>query len=41
EWAHGYQQYFGVVHVDYATQKRSIKDSGNYYRDVVAANAVL
>ena len=41
EWAHGYQQYFGVVHVDYATQKRSIKDSGYYYRDVVAANAVL
>jgi len=41
EWAHGYQQYFGVVHVDYASQKRTVKDSGNYYRDVIAANAVL
>ena len=28
EWAKGYQQWFGIVHVDYATQKRTIKDSG-------------
>ena len=41
EWAHGYQQYFGVVHVDYATQKRTIKDSGYFFRDVIAANAIL
>jgi beta-glucosidase len=41
EWAHGYQQFFGIVHVDYATQKRTVKDSGYYYRDCIAANAVL
>lgn len=28
EWAKGYQQWFGIVHVDYATQKRTVKDSG-------------
>jgi beta-glucosidase len=41
EWAHGYRQWFGIVHVDYSTQKRTIKDSGYYLRDVAAANAVL
>ncbi|MCS6848734.1 MAG: family 1 glycosylhydrolase, partial [Anaerolineae bacterium] len=37
----GYQQFFGIVHVDYTTQKRTIKDSGYYLRDVIAANAVV
>jgi beta-glucosidase len=32
EWAKGYQQWFGIVHVDYATQKRTIKDSGWAFR---------
>ncbi|MCS7060151.1 MAG: GH1 family beta-glucosidase [Anaerolineae bacterium] len=41
EWAWGYRQWFGVVAVDYATQKRTIKESGYYLRDVIAANAVL
>ncbi|MFN4293597.1 MAG: GH1 family beta-glucosidase [Thermoflexales bacterium] len=41
EWSFGYQQFFGIVHVDYATQKRTIKDSGYYLRDVIAANAVI
>jgi len=41
EWAHGYTQFFGIVHVDYATQRRIIKDSGFYLRDVIAANAVV
>jgi beta-glucosidase len=28
EWAHGYTQNFGIVAVDYKTQKRTIKDTG-------------
>ncbi len=40
EWTWGYQQFFGIVHVDYVTQQRTVKDSGYFYRDVIAANAV-
>jgi len=40
EWAQGYTQFFGIVHVDYTTQRRTIKDSGYYLRNVIAANAV-
>lgn len=31
EWAEGYRPTFGLVHVDYTTQKRTIKDSGRWY----------
>src|SRR5262249_26686023 len=31
EWAHGYSKRFGIVHVDFDTQKRIIKDSGHWY----------
>ncbi len=31
EWAEGYRPRFGLVHVDYATQKRTVKDSGLWY----------
>lgn len=37
EWAEGYTKRFGLVHVDYATQKRTRKDSFGWYRDVIAA----
>jgi beta-glucosidase len=40
EWAHGYEQFFGVVHVDYATQRRTPKDSFAWYRDLIAANGL-
>jgi beta-glucosidase len=33
EWASGYQKRFGIVHVDYATQQRTPKDSALWYRD--------
>ena len=33
EWASGYAKRFGIVHVDYATQKRTLKDSALWYRD--------
>lgn len=38
EWAHGYRMRFGLVYIDYPTQKRIIKDSGYWYRDVIAKN---
>ncbi len=38
EWAEGYKQRFGLVHVDYATQKRTLKDSAYWYRDVIRSN---
>lgn len=31
EWASGFGPRFGIVHVDYKTQKRTIKDSGKWY----------
>lgn len=36
EWTHGYTQRFGIVAVEFATQKRTVKDSGWFYRDVIA-----
>jgi beta-glucosidase len=38
EWAYGYDKRFGLVHVDYATQRRTIKDSGRHYADVIRAH---
>lgn len=32
EWASGYRPRFGMVHVDYATQQRTFKDSATWYR---------
>ena len=38
EWAEGYKFRFGLVHVDYQTQKRTPKDSAYWYRDVIQSN---
>jgi beta-glucosidase len=38
EWHWGYKHRFGLVHVDFETQKRIIKDSGIYYRDIALSN---
>ena len=35
EWKLGYAQRFGLVHVDYETQERTVKDSGRYYREMI------
>ena len=40
EWAYGYAKRFGIVHVDYATQARTPKDSARFYAQVVKENAV-
>ncbi|ELP6739850.1 beta-glucosidase [Vibrio vulnificus] len=39
EWAYGYKQRFGIVHVDYATQKRTLKQSAIAYRNTLLARA--
>src|SRR5258708_2210130 len=33
EWAEGYMARFGLIHVDFSTQLRTIKDSGYWFRD--------
>ncbi|MFQ1702410.1 family 1 glycosylhydrolase [Loktanella agnita] len=38
EWAEGYAMRFGIVHVDHTTQNRTIKKSGEWYRDLVRAH---
>jgi beta-glucosidase len=38
EWALGYSKRFGIVHVDYATQRRTIKASGRWYRDHIRSS---
>ncbi|MGW4379399.1 GH1 family beta-glucosidase [Kitasatospora sp. NPDC004531] len=38
EWAEGYSQRFGLVHVDFATQQRTPKASYTWYRDLIAAH---
>nr|AHG23303.1 beta-glucosidase [uncultured bacterium] len=38
EWAEGYRHRFGLIHVDYETMKRTIKDSGHWYRQVADSN---
>ncbi len=40
EWAHGYTKRFGIVRVDYETQERIVKDSGEWYSRVIASNHV-
>jgi len=41
EWTEGYSKRFGLVHVDYATQKRIIKSSGLWYKRLLESHAQL
>ena len=40
EWAEGYSKRFGIVYVDYPTQRRIVKDSGEWYARVIAQNRI-
>ena len=40
EWAMGYSQRFGIIHVDFATQQRRIKDSGYFLGEVAKSNSL-
>ncbi len=41
EWADGYEKRFGIVYVDFATQKRTLKLSADFYRQVIRDNRIL
>ncbi|MCW5935981.1 MAG: family 1 glycosylhydrolase [Fimbriimonadaceae bacterium] len=38
EWTQGYKHRFGLIHIDYETHKRTVKDSGYWYREVIRSN---
>ena len=40
EWAEGYAKRFGLVYVDFATQRRTLKRSGELYAQITRANAL-
>jgi beta-glucosidase len=40
EWEEGYSKRFGLVYVDYPTQRRVLKDSAYWYRQVIARNGL-
>jgi beta-glucosidase len=40
EWAEGYSRRFGVVHVDFETQVRTIKSSGKFYQQFLKGNVL-
>ena len=40
EWSYGYSRRFGIVYVDFATQRRWCKDSAVWFREVIARNAL-
>ncbi len=40
EWLEGYSARFGLVHVDYSTQERTVKKSGIFYKKIIEAGGV-
>jgi len=40
EWSFGYTQRFGIIWIDYETQKRTLKDSAKWYKGVIKKNGL-
>lgn len=40
EWAEGEGPRFGLVHLDYETQQRTVRESGRFYADIIANHGV-
>ncbi len=38
EWAEGYLRRFGIIHIDYPTGRRTLKDSARWYGEVIRSN---
>ena len=38
EWSYGYTKRFGLTRVDFATQQRTIKQSGRWYQELIASS---
>ena len=41
EWTHGYTPRFGLIYVDYETQKRTLKESAHFYKKVIESNGEI
>ena len=41
EWAFGYRQRFGIIYVDYPTQRRVLKESAHWYSQVIQSNGAI
>jgi beta-glucosidase len=41
EWSDGYNVRFGITYVDYKTQRRTVKLSGEFYKDVIRRNGLV
>ncbi len=40
EWAYGYSKRFGLIYIDYETKQRILKDSAQWYQQVIADNGL-
>jgi len=40
-WAEGYHPRFGLTHVDYQTQKRTLKQSAHFYKEIIDSNGAV
>jgi beta-glucosidase len=41
EWNHGTSKRFGIVHVNFTTQRRTLKDSAHFYAEVIRTNGAV
>ena len=41
EWNHGTSKRFGIVHVNFTTQRRTLKDSAHFYAEVIRTNCAV
>lgn len=41
EWNEGFKHRFGLIHVDFLTQQRTLKDSAHWYREVITTNGKI
>jgi len=38
EWAHGYNERFGIIYIDFETKERILKDSAYWYGKIIKTN---
>ena len=41
EWAEGYRPHFGLVHVNYETQERTVKESAQYLSEIIHSGKLI
>ena len=40
EWDKGYAMRFGLIHIDFKSQKRTVKEGGKWYSEVIRKNGL-